>query len=533
MFVLWGITAALKSPKSGASSEMTLFEASLLASRRWPSFLASLVLHATVILTIPQISLLFAERDAKLWIRRMKLVAPVEIRIPEVLYFASPGGKPAPRKPVQPPRVQKPAGRPPAPGQERVEAARAEPPAKPQRRFELPPLRRRESNQTLLQPNFDPDVPVLSEVRLPQVFFWAPMPAKPAARIRKPFVMPGHGESRPQAPRLNTPPRLEAPNWESLASSMRVAASPKGRPDSLLVAGTSMPIRTFDLEGPPPLEGYIAVDRIQGDPTSVLALSSRAKPVREELIVPPGNQLGRMPDEIGSQNRLALTERGIAGGSGISAAANDARPAPGTPSGGDSANSGDPGGKRRGPGGEGTAHAAVRLPAPAESSPSLPRPALRMVHPTNAVFDVVVVQTSPIEGLPESAGALSGRPVYSVFLQVGAPKEWIMQYCVPGEGGQDLVSNGGVVRLGNPSPLAAPYPRVTLLPPIQTRAGSYLMIHGFLDENGRFRDLRVLRSMDAEESKTVLPVLEQWEFRPAVREGRPVRVEILLAVPRT
>lgn len=36
---------------------------------------------------------------------------------------------------------------------------------------------------------------------------------------------------------------------------------------------------------------------------------------------------------------------------------------------------------------------------------------------------------------------------------------------------------------------------------------------------------------DPRESAALLAVLEQWEFRPAMRQGKPVRIEILLAIP--
>jgi hypothetical protein len=89
-----------------------------------------------------------------------------------------------------------------------------------------------------------------------------------------------------------------------------------------------------------------------------------------------------------------------------------------------------------------------------------------------------------------------------------------------------------VVRLGNSSPLAAPYPRMTFRPPIKTRQGSsaYVMVHGFLDGNGRFEGLKVLGTSAAEEAPQIVAVLERWEFRPAMQDGRPARVEILLAI---
>jgi len=282
-----------------------------------------------------------------------------------------------------------------------------------------------------------------------------------------------------------------------------------------------MPVRLPQPEPLPPSPGYVAIDRSLGDPMNILAWSSRPSPVREALTVPPGNQMGQLPpqaleDRLGSGTGAAGRNTG-AGGSGAESHTGAGGSGPGaTATGGADAAPG-----RTGAGGEASG-----------AGPALPRPALRMMHPSSAVFDVVVVQSAPIEALPESSGALSGHPVYSVFLRVGGPKEWILQYCVPGEDNQNSAVNAGVVRLGMPSPVAAPYPQVTYLPPVRPRPGAYIMIHGFLDANGRFEDLQVLRSEDLQEGKLVLPVLDQWEFRPAVRDGRPVRVEILLAIPR-
>jgi hypothetical protein len=68
-------------------------------------------------------------------------------------------------------------------------------------------------------------------------------------------------------------------------------------------------------------------------------------------------------------------------------------------------------------------------------------------------------------------------------------------------------------------------------PLIYRRPGSYLMVHGGIDTNGRFLDLRVLGVNDEFQNANVLAVLEQWEFRPASQDGRPVRVEVLVAIP--
>jgi hypothetical protein len=166
------------------------------------------------------------------------------------------------------------------------------------------------------------------------------------------------------------------------------------------------------------------------------------------------------------------------------------------------------------------------------SPPGLNGTPLRILHPQGGVFDVVVVQTSTPDSFSEGAQALSGRPIYTVYLEVGAPKEWILQYCLPNMSGP--VQTGSLVSLGNPDPMSAPYPTVTVRPPEDWQHGSgYLLVHGFLDEGGRLREMTILTSQ-AQQSPTtdaLLQYLPYWEFRPAVVDGHPVKVEVILAVP--
>jgi len=157
---------------------------------------------------------------------------------------------------------------------------------------------------------------------------------------------------------------------------------------------------------------------------------------------------------------------------------------------------------------------------------------IRIEHPSSGVFDVVVVQSSTDESFPESAGALSGRPVYTVYVQAGAPRAWLMQYCIPKgvEDGPKVVA--GTVYIGKPVPVKAPYPLITVLPPVamQPRT-SYIMVHGFLDKAGQFKDLTVLRASNERIAPILIPQLSAWHFRPATRDGVPVLVEVLLAIP--
>ena len=155
-----------------------------------------------------------------------------------------------------------------------------------------------------------------------------------------------------------------------------------------------------------------------------------------------------------------------------------------------------------------------------------------MLHPATGVFDVVVVQPSAAGAFPEVAGVLTGRPIYTVYLNVGAPKEWLLQYCLPGQSEASQQVNSSVIQLGTPSPVKPPYPQLTLRIPVVLPEGTpHLFVHGFLDTNGEFKNLELVRDPKTGIGTYILSLLRRWQFRPATRDGRPVLVEILLAIP--
>jgi len=58
-----------------------------------------------------------------------------------------------------------------------------------------------------------------------------------------------------------------------------------------------------------------------------------------------------------------------------------------------------------------------------------------------------------------------------------------------------------------------------------------LMIHGFVNQAGRFEALSVLFPPQFAQAQFVLDALTQWQFRPAAQNGQNVLVEVLLIIP--
>jgi hypothetical protein len=154
------------------------------------------------------------------------------------------------------------------------------------------------------------------------------------------------------------------------------------------------------------------------------------------------------------------------------------------------------------------------------------RPALgdltRIQRPPDGRHSSVVLGLSTPESYPESAGVLSGRVVYTVYLQVGLPKSWILQFCQTG--GSEPAKAGGIAALN------APWPFVMIRPGVSGLNGDYTLVHGLVNTHGRFEQLGLVVPDEAAK-KELLGALQQWEFRPATRDGQPIPVEILLIIP--
>ncbi len=528
-------------PRAKANDDLPLFTVLKLRPKpRWRVFFVSALSHALCLTLLILLSDLFSTREED-FLSYQATGHALVIRLPEHIYLAPAVGRdfPATARVARSPRISierrdlrkyiqaGPAAgaiAPPsnAPGAPAGLFSVMTPPPPPQaepRKFELPNLPVRDTAaQTQLQAEAPPDMPPAVDKRLPDLLFWASDAAKPPEHP----VEPGNLTAKLQPPKLNSTPRLEAPNQESRTSDFRVASRASAPPSSVALppAANTMPVRVLDPNPDP--TGPSSIDPFTGDPVHVMALSPDPAPLTDALkalFVPAGNQLARLP---GAQPLFGFP--GSGDGSGDAGPASDSASAGGGPGGGagDMPNSPQ---LIHSLAGDGRIFGLL-------SPPGLNGTPLRILHPADGVFDVVVVQTSNAEAFSEGADALSGRPIYTVYLQVGAPKEWIMEYCLPNSSG--AVQTGGLVNLGNPDPVTAPYATVTVRPPEDWRHGSdYLLVHGFLDESGRLRDMQVLASQNPQDpfAGAVLDYLPYWEFRPAVVDGHPVKVEVILAVP--
>lgn len=146
-------------------------------------------------------------------------------------------------------------------------------------------------------------------------------------------------------------------------------------------------------------------------------------------------------------------------------------------------------------------------------------------RPKDGQFGAVVVGNSAADDYPQTAPFWTNRIVYTVFLHVGVPQTWILQYSVPR--GVDAANSG------NNKHVLAPWPYYILRPNIdenEVRADA-MIVHGFINTKGRFDQLQVVFPTSVPRESTILRQISMWQFKPAVENGNPVRVEILLIIP--
>ncbi|GEM_PF-7014765 len=496
---------------------------------------ASLAVHlAAAVVAPPLIEYLSRSFEPVVDFRRAEMLSkkavPLYIRFPE-------------KEPALKPKLD-PAKKPPEPQELARNSKRARPkqPAAPTER----PVER-PATAILIQP--DLGNPRLREVPdLRSVKVWTGLTPRPgsapiapgnvepvpsslvtAIRIRPNIPLPEPVQSDIPAPRLNLPP-----------VPARLAYVPSGSPpvNSLIL----------QLEEPPAPPG----SSTPGDPAAIIASSSLPS-AAENLKVPPGSivvigsesgtargqvprpQQTTLPGAVGAQNAPATTNS-----SPDLEARNDGRNKDGSRSGGATdgragraeGSASAAGGNGPGGNGQGTSGESIRRIRTAGGEITAREKidgSVRLSYPKDGNFDVVVLESALPERLTQFNHVLSGKPVHTVYLNVGLQAEWVLQYCLPA-GAAEPAQQGMVVNLDAPPPLKAPYVIEAILPAgVLWRSADFQVFHAMMNVAGGLEQLRIIKAGSA--GAAMLEALKSWTFRPATSGGVPKLVEVLLVIP--
>jgi Gram-negative bacterial TonB protein C-terminal len=380
------------------------------------------------------------------------------------------------------------------------------------------------TRQTIVQPDSPPELRIPTELKLPNVIagnVLPPPPEKPSPTLKIPIVTP---TSLPAEPVKNSPPAAEAPALSRNLPPLEVAHLEVPLPAPPAASGATAGQPTANIS-------ELGIQAMAGaNGKALLSLSVDPGPAASVIELPPGNRFGRF--SIGSGAALG-SPGGIANGTPGGGGA-------GSGPGGDM--SSGVGSGTSGGGGSGSGIASVHSSglAGTPGGGSLgPLSAASLVYPVTVVSHPrqprMLVTSGPAGGGGLSVyGVLRGGKIYTIYLAMPG-KHWILQYCESTKPADDqsAAPRSVQVRL---DPILVP-PSVEeqfdfhrpALP--KDKIGEMIVLHGMIREDGSVAELKVLKGLEDLADQAALAAFLRWKFRPALRGGGAVPVEVLVGIP--
>jgi Gram-negative bacterial TonB protein C-terminal len=383
------------------------------------------------------------------------------------------------------------------------------------------------NHQTIIQPLSPPDLRIKAELKLPNMLLAKPQPPKVPLHFNPKEVKPLQQANREVvtiAPNL-TPANVQQPLTDQLLATnsqpklaVPIGAAPApNMPSSTRGSATDV--------GAPEIQG-------NGTPGEGLLILGTAPGTSSDMVaLPPGNRYGDFSIAPGGSGSGA--PGGQPGGSPNGGTGG------GTTGGTTDATGVGPG--SIGGGGNGSA-GAVSIPGSGgENSRSLGN--LEAEHIVFALPKILgprkstmLVAAGPMGGGGLGVyGALHCGKIYTVFLPAPG-KSWTLQYCQtprPGTEPAPRKTYTSVVRMEEaivpPEPeLRFDFKRTPL--PFE-KQHKYVILQGRIGEDGKVADLVVHQGLSAEMDAAAKQAFSQWTFKPAIRGGKPISIDILVGVP--
>lgn len=349
--------------------------------------------------------------------------------------------------------------------------------------------------QTLVQPDiFDP-VKLTEETPVPSVTIWTPK-----KELVTTLVAP-----LPEATTASdVKPSVKAPNEEIDLADLAISSSDHPTANQPIFPSTTSPLVVHGPDKVQLAPVTTSQSSAQPTPTAVMSISDLRMPDGTATL-PPVNQT-TLQNESGAMapgQAAAGNQPNRVGGKGNDEGSGDS----GEPNGVAGLRSGSKPGSGAGSG--------------ADEGP----PTEHFTLPKNGQFGAVVVGASLEERFPEMSGIWNDRVAYTVYLHVGLAKSWILQYSLP--------RSTEATEAGSISRLEAPWPYNIVRPNISADAinSDALLVHGFVNQEGKFESLRIAFPTEFQQAQYVLNALNQWQFRPAAQNGVIEKVEVLLIIP--
>jgi Gram-negative bacterial TonB protein C-terminal len=377
--------------------------------------------------------------------------------------------------------------------------------------------------QTIFQPSSPPDLKITTDQKLPNILF-------------------GQALERPKAP-LDpnaTKPTLTNRQYSQVEAPSLSPSSQKNQLMSFLPPSETQPQLAIPVSG-----GGAPVQRTaatSGDPSEgnsdaagLVALGVDPAPASTQFTLPAGNRWGQFSiarpgadngspggDPNGSAN----------GGSGAGSSAGDASTGVGHgASGGGGGTAGTAGPVSVTGSGTGGSGGILDASLPANMIYPVAAP------PLNVRRNTLVISAGPIGGGGLNVyGALKCGKIYSIFLPMPG-RNWSMQYC-DSSANAHLASSGGYtaeVHLENPLippdvEMAHRYDFKRIPVPVE-KAHRSIVLKGIIATDGTVEHVTVYQGVSDKMDEAARLAFSKWHFKPAMRNGKPVEVHILVGIP--
>jgi hypothetical protein len=475
-----------------SSRTITLFSQSRDIDQRSTSFAVSVLFHGMA-LGLLSFGVMYTPHLDTRAIAAHYTVRNIDLETPEqqarraargkVKY---PGPQPGPRNPGPPPKAKTGAGRP----------------------IPQPPLLRQiakaqKGPQTLVQPDLPTQLTLKQEIPVPTIVIWSPKKADV-----KTVVAP-----QPEKPTAaDVKPMPDPPNQAVDLSDISIAASAVPAPKLPTPPSTTSPVAIHVPERIQMAPATVSQPTAQPTPAAIMSLSD-LKMAQGTVTLPPVNETAATEAQGtlapgAAHDPSAPGKSNQAGNAGAESSATNAAVQSAVAAKADGAESSTP------------------PPADAGSGQSGPPSATQITLPKDGQFGAVVVGESLDDQYPELSAVWGGRVAYTVFLHVGLSRSWILQYSLPRS--EEAAAAGSIAQLEAPWPYNIVRPNLAF----GSTDGNTIMIHGFVNQAGRFEGLDIVFPPQFPQAQFVLRSLQNWQFRPASQNGQAATVEVLLIIPQ-
>lgn len=386
----------------------------------------------------------------------------------------------------------------------------------------------------------------------------APKPAQvpaPAISVARP------ASARPRIENVALPaiaapsmPSVSAPNAPAQAAlpvpSVSVAKPVQAHPTSLAPSGAPtiqaasapnltspdaapsqplLPFPSFSVAKPAPVTRAAGVP--EGAPANqdeLVIVGVNPSPAVAQIILPPGTRAGDFavmrPSATSTPSQPSALNTANGGGVSQSVQQSGSRTSSGDRSAADTLVAGDP--------------SSDKPETSGALGPALPPDIVFPVHWDSPLRKSrMIVATGSVGGGGLGIyGVLNCTKIYTVFLPMPG-KNWTMQYCdaSPAPNPASAASISLAIHWGDV--ILPPEPESKFdfhrLPVPADKRDKMIVLKGILKPDGTVTELKVYRGVTPEMNEAARLAFSGWKFKPAIRHGAPVPVQLLIGIPAT